>query len=50
MQDEAQDVCVAPFFEKVPKVKWVQFLGSHITWLENEKERYFRIVGEFLTK
>jgi pimeloyl-ACP methyl ester carboxylesterase len=48
MQDETQDICVAPFFEKIPKTKWAQFNGSHIGWLENEKVRYLKNVGEFL--
>lgn len=48
-RDEAQDVCVRPFFQKVPKVKWVQFLESTHTPFFEEKERYFSVIGDFLT-
>ncbi|KAF7790798.1 hypothetical protein EIP86_001755 [Pleurotus ostreatoroseus] len=46
--DQAQDLCVSPFFEKIEKVKWVQ-LGnsSHLPFFE-EKERYFQILTQFL--
>ena len=44
----AQDVAVAPFFEKIPKVRWAHFSGSsHMPYWE-EPERYYRIVGQFL--
>ncbi len=47
-KDEAQDVCVLPFFLKIPKVKWVQFnVATHIPHFE-EKERYFSVVSDFL--
>ncbi|KAJ7627661.1 proline-specific peptidase [Mycena polygramma] len=47
--DEAQDISVVPFFEKMPKVKWVQFAeSSHMPFFE-EKERYLQIVGDFLS-
>ena len=47
--DEAQDVCVAPFFEQIPKVKWYTFAnGSHMPHWE-EREKYMEIVGKFLT-
>ena len=46
--DEAQDVCVSPFFERIPKVRWVQFgESSHMPFVE-EKERYFSVVAGFL--
>lgn len=49
VEDEAQDECVVPFFEKIPQVKWVQFANSsHMPFYE-EKERYFQVVGDFLT-
>jgi len=47
--DEATDLCVAPLFEKIPKAKWVQFGSSaHMAHFE-ERERYLKIVGDFLT-
>ncbi len=47
--DEAQDICVAPFFEKIPKVKWIHMAeSSHMPYYE-EAERYFRLVGQFLS-
>ncbi|TFY81646.1 hypothetical protein EWM64_g2370 [Hericium alpestre] len=46
--DEAQDVCVRPFFEHIRKVKWVQFAeSSHMPFFE-EKERYLGVVEDFL--
>lgn len=46
--DDAQDVAVVPFFERIPKVKWVQFAeSSHMPFFE-EKGRYLEIVGDFL--
>lgn len=45
--DEAQDICVLPFFQKISKVKWVKFSESHIAFLE-EPEWYLRVIGEFL--
>lgn len=48
--DEARDVCVAPYFERLPKSKWVQFMNSsHMAFFE-EPKRYFDIVGRFLTE
>jgi len=49
VDDEAQDVCVQPFFAKIPKVRWVTFAkSSHLAYFE-EPDRYFDIVGKFLT-
>jgi pimeloyl-ACP methyl ester carboxylesterase len=46
--DEAQNVCVEPFFWEIKKVKWVTVQGgSHMTHLEKRKE-VIRLVGEFL--
>ncbi|TFY75688.1 hypothetical protein EWM64_g8325 [Hericium alpestre] len=48
VHDEAQDECVRPFFERIPKVRWVQFAeSSHVPFFE-EKERYFSVLGDFL--
>jgi len=47
--DEAQDVCMLPFFNKVPRVRWVQFANSsHMPFFE-ERERYMKVLGDFLT-
>ncbi|KAI0259599.1 proline-specific peptidase [Gloeopeniophorella convolvens] len=50
VDDEAQDECVLPFFEKIPKVKWVRFADSSHTALFEEKDRYLQVVDDFLTK
>lgn len=47
--DEAQDVCMLPFFRNIPRVRWVQFANSaHVPFFE-ERERYMQVVGDFLT-
>jgi len=47
--DEAQAVCVEPFFAKIQKVRWVTFANSsHMAFFE-ERDRYFELVGKFLT-
>ncbi|KZT08017.1 proline-specific peptidase [Laetiporus sulphureus 93-53] len=46
--DEAQDLCVAPLFQHIPKVKWVQFANSsHLASFE-ERERYMQVLSDFL--
>lgn len=46
--DMAQDICVAPFFEKLPNAKWVKFTeASHHPFWE-EKDKYFEVVAAFL--
>jgi len=46
--DIAQDFVVKPFFDEIPKVKWVTLeASSHTPFLE-EPARYMQIVGEFL--
>ena len=46
--DEAQDICVEPFFNLIPRVKWYCFAeGSHMPQWE-ERERYMKVVGGFL--
>ncbi|KAJ3540692.1 hypothetical protein NM688_g6190 [Phlebia brevispora] len=47
--DTAGDGVVAPFFENIPKVKWVQFSESSHTPFMEEPERYFQVVGQFLS-
>ncbi|KAG5728293.1 L-amino acid amidase [Termitomyces sp. T112] len=46
--DEAQDICMLPFFNNIPKVKWVQFANSSHVPLFEEPERYKKVVGDFL--
>ncbi|KAI0319039.1 proline iminopeptidase [Amylostereum chailletii] len=46
--DIAQDFVVAPFFEKIPKAKWVTFeQSSHMPFWE-ERPRFMQLVREFL--
>lgn len=46
--DLAQDFVVAPFFEKIDKVKWITFeKSSHCPFWE-ERERYMNVLDEFL--
>ena len=46
--DEAQDSCISAFFERLTKVKWVQFANStHLAQFE-EPERYLEVVTDFL--
>ncbi|KAG1876598.1 Alpha/Beta hydrolase protein [Suillus subalutaceus] len=46
--DEAQDIVVEPFFQRIPKVRWVQFADSaHVPQLE-ETERFMQVVWAFL--
>ncbi|KAL5530947.1 hypothetical protein ACEPAG_3823 [Sanghuangporus baumii] len=50
VDDEAQDECMQPFFDKIPKVKWVRFeKSSHMPFYE-ERERYFEVLGSFLRR
>lgn len=49
VDDEAQDVCQAAFFQEIPKVRWVIFANcSHLAYFE-DRDRYFEVVGKFLT-
>ena len=48
--DEAQDSTVEPYFQYIPKVKWVQFADSaHCPHLE-EPARFMEVVGGYLLK
>ncbi|KAI0646400.1 proline-specific peptidase [Trametes meyenii] len=47
-KDIAQDFVVAPFSERIPKVKWVTFENSSHTPFLEERERYIQLVGDFL--
>jgi pimeloyl-ACP methyl ester carboxylesterase len=46
--DPAQDFVVAPFFARIPRVKWVHFEESSHTPFWEERERYMEIVGDFI--
>jgi len=47
--DEVQDSCVAPLFYGIKKAKWVTLgSSSHMAFWE-EPEKYFSILGNFLT-
>ena len=46
--DEIQDIAVAPFFEHIPKVKWVTLeKSSHMGQFE-EREKYLEVLARFL--
>jgi len=48
--DEATDTAVYPFFNNIPRVKWVQFTeSSHMSHLE-ETGRVVEVVGQFFTQ
>ncbi|KAI0650671.1 prolyl aminopeptidase-2 [Trametes meyenii] len=47
--DEATDSTVLPFFKAIPKVKWFTFAESSHTPLWEEREKYIKVVAEFLT-
>ncbi|TBU65782.1 proline iminopeptidase [Dichomitus squalens] len=47
-KDIAQDFVVAPFFHRIPQVKWVTFEQSSHTPFWEEREHYNKVVGEFL--
>jgi pimeloyl-ACP methyl ester carboxylesterase len=43
--DQVQDVAVTPYFERLPRVKWVTLENSsHLGFLE-ERERYMEVLG-----
>lgn len=46
--DQVQDVAVIPFFERLPRVRWVTLeQSSHVGFFE-ERERYIELTGGFL--
>ncbi|KAI0944270.1 hypothetical protein AcW1_002021 [Taiwanofungus camphoratus] len=47
-KDIAQDFVVKPFFDKIRKVEWVTFEGSGHTPFWEEREKYTRVVADFL--
>ena len=48
--DTSHDVATAPFFEHIPRVRWITFTnGGHMCHLEvGLRERVLKVVGEFL--
>ncbi|KAJ7660032.1 proline-specific peptidase [Mycena rosella] len=46
--NQAQDIAILPFFQKIGKVKWVQFAQSSHTPIFEEKKRYLEVVADFL--
>ncbi|KAI4151456.1 MAG: hypothetical protein LQ340_003484 [Diploschistes diacapsis] len=48
-EDEAQDVCVEPFFWHIPKVRWITVQDtSHLGHVE-KRDQVIKMVGDFLT-
>jgi pimeloyl-ACP methyl ester carboxylesterase len=46
--DLVQDIAVMPFFERIPRVRWVTLeQSSHVGFFE-ERERYMQLLGGFL--
>ncbi|KAI0198366.1 Alpha/Beta hydrolase protein [Astrocystis sublimbata] len=51
--DTSHDVAQVPFFELIPRVRWITFPGSgHMCHLEDGRlrEKVLRVVGDFLTQ
>lgn len=47
--DISQDFVIQPLVDKIPNVKWIKFNNSsHMPFWE-ERSKYFRTVGEFLS-
>ncbi|CAF9919593.1 MAG: hypothetical protein HETSPECPRED_004044 [Heterodermia speciosa] len=46
--DEAQDEVVQPYFDRIPKVKWVRFADSSHTPQLEERDEFISVVGQFL--
>lgn len=48
--DTSHDIAQVPFFELIPKVRWITFPnGSHMCHLERGlQERVLKVVGDFL--
>ena len=49
--DTSHDICTAPFFEHIPRVRWITLPNAgHMCHLEGkeQRERVLRLVGEFL--
>ncbi|KAI1412056.1 proline-specific peptidase [Hypoxylon sp. FL1857] len=51
--DTSHDIAQVPFFELIPRVRWITFSGGgHMCHLEGDgrRERILKVVGEFLTQ
>ncbi|KAI1212151.1 proline-specific peptidase [Annulohypoxylon truncatum] len=51
--DTSHDIAQVPFFELIPRVRWITFPdGGHMCHLEGggRRERILKVVGEFLTQ
>ena len=50
--DTSHDVATKPFFEHIPRVRWITFAnGGHMCHLEESlREKILEIVGDFLTQ
>lgn len=48
--DEAQDSVQIDFFRNIQKVKWFTFAESSYMPMWEEREKYMRVVGDFLTQ
>ena len=47
--DEVADNSVQPFFDLIPRVRWITFeKSSHLPFFE-ERERFMEVLGHFLT-
>jgi pimeloyl-ACP methyl ester carboxylesterase len=46
--DQVQDESVLPWFEEIPKVKWVQLPNSSHMGHWEERERFMQVVNSFL--
>ncbi|KAK8059936.1 proline-specific peptidase [Apiospora saccharicola] len=51
--DTSHDIAQAPFFDRIPRVRWVQISGGgHFCHVEDggRRDRVLKVVGEFLTE
>ena len=50
--DTSHDIATEPFFEHIPRVRWITFSnGGHMCFLEEGlRERVLKTVGEFLSQ
>ncbi|KAF2270617.1 proline-specific peptidase [Lojkania enalia] len=46
--DEMQDLCIEPWFKRIPKVKWITLENSSHLGQYEERERYMEVCGAFL--
>ena len=48
--DEVPSTAIMPFFKVIPKVKWFTFAESSHTPHWEEREKYMKLVADFLTQ